>query len=72
MESGGGGGGGRCTNSRIGPTWDNPKNVIFVGRYRRQLIQQPIKMTQFRIVPRRTDPTVSAAAFGCQGRVYTL
>ena len=68
MESGGG----VALNGRIGPMRDNPKNVIFVGRYRGQPIQQPIKMTQFRIVPRRTDPTVSAAAFGCQGRVYTL
>ena len=36
--------------------------VIFIGHYRGQPIQQPMKVTSFRIVPRRTDPTVSATA----------
>ena len=38
---------GHCINSRIGPTWDNPKSPYHV--------QQPIKMASFRIVPRRTS-----------------
>ena len=34
--------------------------VIFIGHYLGQPIQQPIQMTSFRIVPRRTDPSVCA------------
>ena len=36
--------------------------VIVIGHYRGQPIQQPIKMTSLRIVPRATDPAVSATA----------
>ena len=37
-------------------------HVSFIGHYRGQLIQQPMKMTQFRMVRHRTDPTVRAMA----------
>ena len=40
--------------------------AIFIGHYRGQPIQEPIKTTSFRIVPRGTDPTVSAMARGAR------
>ena len=38
------------------------RHIRNIGHYRSQRIQHPIKITYFTIVPRKTDPTVSATA----------
>ena len=58
--------GGCCTNHTTVLRGTIPNYIIFIGHYdffdRGQSLQQPIKMTSYRIVPRTTDPTVSATA----------
>ena len=54
--------GGRCTNSGVGPTWDNPKLRHFNWSLSPSADSTAYTNYAIQDCPRRTDPIVSATA----------